>query len=85
MTNKIESELLNLSAERANLTPQEVLNILLRPEWDKAGRMYDWRNHVNASVKRVWSRLGQEAMLVAFLTATESAYDEEGWDSVWSG
>jgi hypothetical protein len=83
MTDTIKSELLGLSAERANLTPDEVLNVLLRPEWDKAGRMYDWRNHVNRDVKRLWPELSTDSRLVAFYTAVHAAYDEEGWDSVW--
>lgn len=84
MTESVETELLKLSADRANLTPQEVLNTLLRPEWDKAGQMYDWRNHVSEDVKRLWSELSTESQLVTFCAAVYAAYDEEGWDSVWS-
>lgn len=80
MTDTLQTELLELSADRANLTPQEVLNTLLCPEWDKARRMYDWRNHVSLEVQDIWPRLSQDARLAVFLQANVEAYDEEGWD-----
>lgn len=80
MTESAKSKLLELSAERANLTPEDVLNNLLLPEWKEASRMYDWRNHIDDSIRGSWHELSTESRLVAFLTAATRALDEEGWD-----
>jgi hypothetical protein len=80
----VESELLSLAADRANLTCEEVLSTLLLPDWGNASRMYDWRNHERVEVQGMWPKLRQESRLTALLQATIEAYDEEGWDSVWS-
>jgi hypothetical protein len=84
-TAAVESELLKLSSDCANLTDEEVLNNVLSPEWDKAGRMYGWRNHVKRDIKRLWPSLALESKLLVFFVACEEAYDEDGWDSLWSG
>jgi hypothetical protein len=75
----VSEELLALSADRANLTQQEVLHNLLCPDWEKADQMYDWRNHVKFVVREHWDRLSQEAKLVAFIQASIEASDEGGF------
>jgi hypothetical protein len=49
------------------------------PEFDNAGRVHDWRNHVPEEVKEQWDQLSVEARKVAYLAAYNEAEREE-WD-----
>jgi hypothetical protein len=33
------------------------------PEWDKAGRVHDWRNYISEKVKSIWSTFTLEQQL----------------------
>lgn len=49
------------------------------PEWDKAGKVHDWRNHVPKEVQRIWDQLQPLAKQAIFFMATELAGKEE-WE-----
>jgi hypothetical protein len=49
------------------------------PEFENAGRVHDWRNHVPEEVKEQWDQLSVDAKRVAYLTAYNEAEREE-WD-----
>jgi len=52
---------------------------LENPEFENAGRVHDWRNHVPEEVKEQWDQLSVDARKVAYLTAYHEAEEEE-WD-----
>lgn len=52
---------------------------LENPEFENAGRVHDWRNHVLDEVKEQWAQLSFDARKVAYLTACNEA-DNEEWD-----
>lgn len=49
------------------------------PEWDKAGKVHDWRNHVPENVQAMWStfKIEQRCALVEW---AESLASQEHWD-----
>lgn len=49
------------------------------PQWDRAGRVHDWRNHVADAVKAAWPALSLDARVVAYGCARVAA-DREAWD-----
>jgi hypothetical protein len=50
-----------------------------KPEFENAGRVHDWRNHVPDDIKEVWGQLSYEAKFIAAYVADEAAGKEE-WD-----
>jgi hypothetical protein len=58
-------------------TTGEILTILDAVDWDRAGKLYDWRNHVPSSLRGLWSALSSEARVAVFLLACELASEEE--------
>jgi hypothetical protein len=52
---------------------------LENPEFDNAGRVHDWRNHVPDEVKEQWGQQSTDAKKVAYLKAYNEAEREE-WD-----
>lgn len=51
----------------------------LDPEWDKAERVHDWRNHVGERTKEVWQTLTLEQRRAVYLDAEEMSSREE-WE-----
>ena len=52
---------------------------LANPEWDKRGRVHDWRNYVPAVLMDRWGTLSDETRLIVYAMAEEQAGREE-WD-----
>jgi hypothetical protein len=51
------------------LDPRDFLELVANPQWGKAHRTNDWRNHVPDAVAERWADLSLEARLVAYLIA----------------
>lgn len=49
------------------------------PQWDKAGKVHDWRNHVPDEIMALWPNLTTEARCVAVHMAQQLA-DWEEWE-----
>jgi hypothetical protein len=49
------------------------------PQWDKAGLVHDWRNHVQPHFAEDWHSMALETRLAIFLVADHAA-GEEQWD-----
>ena len=49
------------------------------PEFKKAGRIHDWRNHIPYPVKQIWNELSEEERKVFAQMAGISANNED-WD-----
>lgn len=50
-----------------------------KPEFEKAGRVHDWRNYVPSEIQEIWNELSTEAKMVASIIADDVAGREE-WD-----
>ncbi len=51
----------------------------LNPEWDKAKKVHDWRNHVGEKTKGIWHTFTPEQKFCIALDAeTQAGYEE--WD-----
>jgi hypothetical protein len=61
-----------------NLTNAQV-HTIDNPEFEKAGKVMDWRNHVPAELKEHWDELSGDAKAVAFSMAQSLAEMEE-WE-----
>lgn len=59
--------------------PDYVKAQALNPEWDKAGRVHDWRNHVPEHIRLIWGTLSDELKLDLAAWADILA-DREQWD-----
>ena len=49
------------------------------PNWDAAGRVHDWRNHVPDAVRAIWSTFSQAQRVALYCWAQDLAADED-WD-----
>ncbi len=49
------------------------------PEWDKAAKTHDWRNHVGTYTKELWHTFSREQRYAIMCDADELA-DAEEWD-----
>lgn len=49
------------------------------PDWSRAGRVHDWRNHVGERVRAIWPTLTPDQRTALALDAGERASDEE-WE-----
>lgn len=51
----------------------------MRPEWDKAGKIHDWRNYIGQAVREIWDTFTprQKSVLVQ---AAQAQADREEWD-----
>lgn len=49
------------------------------PEWEKAGRVHDWRNHVPDEIRAIWSTFTAEQQYELYRWADEIASNEH-WD-----
>ena len=52
---------------------------LVNPDFENAGRVHDWRNHVGEHVKAIWATLSDHARRAIALDADQRA-DAEEWD-----
>jgi hypothetical protein len=61
------------------MTDDFITRAALNPEWEKATKVHDWRNHVPETVQIVWGSftLEQKKMLVEW---AESLASQEHWD-----
>lgn len=51
----------------------------LDPDWDGAGKVHDWRNHVGDKVRAIWHTFTDEQKLILAQDADERASNEE-WE-----
>ncbi len=49
------------------------------PQWDEAGRVHDWRNHVPEAVQAIWTTFTAEQR-AALVDWAEGLADREEWD-----
>jgi hypothetical protein len=49
------------------------------PEWNKAGRVHDWRNYINKELQNMWPEFTNDQQRALFVNANELASKEE-WD-----
>lgn len=49
------------------------------PEWEKAGRVHDWRNYISDKLQNMWDTFTDEQKKAIAENAEQSATDEE-WD-----
>jgi hypothetical protein len=54
------------------------LEKILVPEWGKATKVHDWRNHVPDHIKNNWSVISLESKMIAYFMA-EYASEQEHW------
>jgi hypothetical protein len=57
----------------------DIAGTLDAPEFAKATRVHDWRNHVPEAVQAVWGTLSRDVRL-AVLVMAEHAAGQEDWD-----
>ena len=55
-----------------------IFETLKNPEFGKAGRVHDWRNHVPECIVDTWDTLALESRLIAYIVA-DNASDNEEW------
>lgn len=81
MSDELSPEL-RAACERASSSFGTDLGVdvtLADPQFDRAVRVHDWRNHVPGDVVKNWPKLSTEARAVAFIFACNGA-DLEEWD-----
>lgn len=49
------------------------------PQWDKAGKVHDWRNYIIQEVRDIWGTFTSEQQKVLYKQADDIAMQEE-WD-----
>ena len=59
--------------------PPRTLEAITNPEWERVGRVHDWRNYISEILQDNWDSLSEETRLVAYSMAGEQASSEE-WD-----
>ncbi len=52
---------------------------LSRPEFGKAVKCHDWRNHVPGPIQDAWDAIAHDAKVCVHIMASERANDEE-WE-----
>lgn len=51
----------------------------INPDWDKAGRVHDWRNYISERVRELWPSFSDEQKIAIAEMADEHA-GRENWD-----
>lgn len=51
----------------------------LNPEWDKAGRVHDWRNYISDQLKAIWHTFTKVQKHAIYQNADAIAGNEE-WE-----
>lgn len=54
-------------------------NALADPQWDRAGKVHDWRNHVGDHTRAIWLSLTPNQRLAIAMDADAAASNEE-WE-----
>lgn len=75
---KIDNKLIfldELISTFKNMMPKSI-NLKLST-FDETTRIHDWRNHIPAEIKEVWSKLSMEAKLSCAIMAQIEAKNEE--------
>ena len=49
------------------------------PEWDKAGRVHDWRNYISEKVQSIWGTFTLEQQ-IALMDQADDRAGSEIWD-----
>jgi hypothetical protein len=49
------------------------------PQWDKAGRVHDWRNHISEEIEAMWDTFTDAQKAALYRQAQELASAEE-WE-----
>lgn len=75
MTDEREAESGQVMSSKGWMKPSEVA----APQWEKAGRVHDWRNHVGEHTKKIWSTFTPEQKMAIALDADDLA-SAEYWD-----
>lgn len=60
-------------------TPADDSDPWMSPEWSKAGKVHDWRNHVSDSIQMLWSTFTPAQRKALYDQAEADAYAEE-WE-----
>lgn len=68
---------LNIDIENHGI--EYIQNTIDHPDFEHAGRVHDWRNHVPEWIPKSWSSLSTETRIVIYLMADYAA-GEEAWD-----
>lgn len=55
------------------------VEMLQMPEFENAGKVHDWRNHVWDAVRSIWETLSLEQRAAVAIDAKDRASNEE-WD-----
>lgn len=62
-----------------DLTKVPILGNVLEPDFERAERVHDWRNHVGERTQAIWATLTPEQRLAIALDAEDDASNEE-WE-----
>lgn len=57
-------------------SPDEILEVVHHPHWNRGGAAHDWRRHVPPTVRDQWEHLTLLTRLCVFETAERAAMDE---------
>ncbi len=66
-------------AHIANGNGVEAWSAIGNPEWEKAEKCHDWRNHVPSCIREAWEDMNTMGRLAVVLLASELANAEE-WE-----
>lgn len=69
----------NKIKNKLSICDKWILDAIQNPEWNKAGRVHDWRNYVCDLFRDIWEDLSEESKLIIAVMANERA-DGENWD-----
>lgn len=59
--------------------PENILNELNNPNWKDGGRVHNWKNYVDDSIKKIWPSLTKNEKIIIAFYAQQKAYNED-WD-----
>lgn len=70
------ARLLEASRKLPGLDPRDPLDAVADPQWGRASRTNDWRNHVEPEIINVWDELSLDARIVAYLLGASDSWLE---------
>lgn len=76
-----EKLLLEIAGKADWRTKEQILALVMNPEWEKAERCCDWRNCVPHDLQQAWCQLNLASRMVAFIAAEK----QSSWDSLMMG
>ncbi len=62
-----------------SMTNEDLLKAISFPEFENAGRVHDWRNHIIDSMIEIWDELSIETRACLIIVAKKESSDEE-WE-----